>query len=258
MAQKFYSILTDAGVAAVANAAALGLKVDIQQFAVGDGDGAYYLPESDATVLKHEVWRGGISDISLAESNVISATGVIPSDAGGFTIREIGLFSSSGDLIAIANVPDTEKVIIADGTASEMIIKMQIAVSRAESLQLKVDPTIILATKQDLKTKADLKNGVVVVSQLPTATTDSYGVIKLSDDFAINEDGSLAVKNAGGGSTGSVPIKISEDQIAAELEFPVKFNDFGEVVATDEDDGTGIISLEPIGGKLEFVARNVL
>ena len=33
MANKYYSILTDAGVAAVANAAALGRKVDIQQFA---------------------------------------------------------------------------------------------------------------------------------------------------------------------------------------------------------------------------------
>ena len=84
------------------------------------------------------------------------------------------------------------------------------------------------------------------------------GVVKLSDDFAVNEDGTLSVKNAGGGNTGSVPIKISDNQVAAELEFPIKFNEFGEVVATDEDDGTGIVSLEPSGGRLEFVAKNVI
>ena len=123
MANKYYSILTDAGVAAVANAAALGRKVDIQQFAVGDGGGAYYQPTSDTTALKNEVWRGSVSSIELESSNIITATGVITSDVGGFTIRELGLFDSSGQLIAISNVPDTEKVVIADGTASEMVIR---------------------------------------------------------------------------------------------------------------------------------------
>lgn len=258
MASKYYSILTDVGVAAVANAAALGRKVDIQYFAVGDSDGAYYQPTSNATALKHEVWRGNVSSIELKSSNVIEATGVITSDVGGFTIRETGLFNSSGQLLAISNVPDTEKVVITDGTASEMILKQQIAVSNADVINLKMDPTIILATKQDLKSKADLKDGKVPASQLPVASADILGVVKLSDDFSINDDGSLAVKNAGGGNTGSVPIKISEGQVAAELEFPIKYNEFGEVVATDEDDGTGIISLESIGGKLEFVAKNVI
>lgn len=258
MASKYYSILTDIGVAAVANAAALGRKVDIQYFAVGDGGGAYYQPTSNTTALKNEVWRGNVSSIELESSNIITATGVITSDVGGFTIRELGLFDSAGQLIAISNVPDTEKVVIADGTASEMVIKMQIAVSHAETIELKMDPTVILATKQDLTTKADLKGGMVPSSQLPVASADTLGVVKLSDDFSINDDGSLAVKNAGGGNTGSVPIKISEGQVAAELEFPIKYNEFGEVVATDEDDGTGIISLESIGGKLEFVAKNVI
>lgn len=258
MANKYYSILTDVGVAAVANAAALGRKVDIQYFAVGDGNGGYYQPKSDATALKHEVWRGSISSIELKSSNVIEATGIITSDVGGFTIRETGLFNSSGQLIAISNVPDAEKVVITDGTASEMILKQQIAVSNADVINLKMDPTIILATKQDLKSKADLKDGKIVTSQLPVASTGTMGMVKLSDDFSINDDGSLAVKNAGGGNTGSVPIKISNDQVAAELEFPIKYNASGEVVATDENDGTGIISLESIGGKLEFVAKNVI
>ena len=258
MANKYYSILTDVGVAAVANAAALGRKVDIKYFAVGDGGGTYYQPASDAEALKHEVWRGNVSSIKLKSSNIIEVTGVITSDVGGFTIRETGLFNSSNQLIAISNVPDTNKVVIADGTASEMILKQQIAVSNTDVINLKMDPTIILATKQDLELKADLKDGKVVISQLPVASMEALGVVKLSKDFTVNEDGTLSVKNAGGGNTGSVPIKISEDQVAAELEFPIKYNEFGEVVATNEDDGTGIISLESIGGKLEFVAKNVI
>jgi phage-related tail fiber protein len=257
MANKYYSILTDVGVAAVANAAALGRKVDIQYVAVGDGGGAYYQPASDAEALKHEVWRGNVSSIKLQSSNIIEVTGVITSDVGGFTIRETGLFNSLNQLIAISNVPDTNKVVIADGTASEMILKQQIAVSNTDVINLKMDPTIILATKQDLISKADLKDGKVVTDQLPVASTEALGVVKLSKDFTVNEDGTISVKNSGSG-TGSVPIKINEDRVTAELEFPVKFNEFGEVVATNEDDGTGIISLESVGGKLEFVAKNVI
>jgi hypothetical protein len=150
---KYYAILTDIGTAAMANAAAMGNKVNITQFAVGDGSGAYYQPTSGMTALKNEVWRGNVSEVVQNEdsSNIIDVTGVIPSDAGGFTIREMGVFDASRQLIAVANTPDTAKVVIADGTSSEMSIKMQIAVSNAEVINFTLDPTVIIATKKDLE-----------------------------------------------------------------------------------------------------------
>ena len=150
---KYYAILTDIGTAAMANAAAMGNKINITQFAVGDGSGTYYQPTSGMTALKNEVWRGTVSEVAQNEdsSNIIDVTGVIPSDAGGFTIREMGVFDASGKLIAVANTPDTAKVVIADGTSSEMSIKMQIAVSNADVINFTLDPTVIIATKRDLE-----------------------------------------------------------------------------------------------------------
>jgi len=131
----------------------MGNKVSIIQFAVGDGSGVYYQPTSGMTALKNEVWRGNVSEVAQNEdsSNIIDVTGVIPSDAGGFTIREMGAFDASGKLIAVANTPDTAKVVIADGSSSEMSIKMEIAVSNAEVINFTLDPTVIIATKKDLE-----------------------------------------------------------------------------------------------------------
>jgi hypothetical protein len=150
---KYYAILTDIGTAAMANAAAMGNKINVTQFAVGDGSGVYYQPSGGMTALKNEVWRGNVSEVAQNEdsSNIIDVTGVIPSDAGGFTIREMGVFDASGKLIAVANTPDTAKVVIADGTSSEMSIKMQIAVSNADVINFTLDPTVIIATKRDLE-----------------------------------------------------------------------------------------------------------
>ncbi|WP_085833980.1 hypothetical protein [Clostridium merdae] len=59
-------------------------------------------------------------------------------------------------------------------------------------------------------------------------------------------------------STGNIPLSLEGGDAAMEVGMSVKFNEFAEVIATDGDDGTGIISMETLGGKLEFVAKNIL
>ena len=56
----------------------------------------------------------------------------------------------------------------------------------------------------------------------------------------------------------AVPITFDNDQISVAIDLPVKFNNAGEVIATDDGSGTGIISLEQIGENLEFIAKQVL
>mgnify|MGYP000978328838 FL=1 len=152
MAEQFYTILTTVGKAKIANAAALGEKVELTELALGDGGGSYYNPTEDQTALRNEVWRGAIGTVAVDEENPtwITIQTVVPSQHGGFMIREAGVFDNEGDLIAIGKYPETYKPVAADGSIKDLVVRMILEVSNTASVVLKVDPTVILATQQQV------------------------------------------------------------------------------------------------------------
>lgn len=159
MSQKYYSIPTEIGLAAITNASIVGEKINITHFAVGDGNGNYYEPQSNAVSLKNETWRGNITncEIDKLSKNIINISSIIPSNIGGFTIREMGVFDNKNQLIAIANTPETAKVAISEGVSSELEVTMQIILTHTDVVKVEVNPTVILATKADIKKlKAEL------------------------------------------------------------------------------------------------------
>lgn len=183
MAQNFYCILTSIGKAKMANAYALGNKVNLTTFAVGSGQSdAYYEPTESQTALKNQVWSGNINSINVDSTNtnwiVISA--IIPTTDGGFTIREAGIFDDTGDMIAVGKYPETYKPQLSEGSSKDLTINMILEISNTSSVTLKVDPTVILATKKDIQ---DVNNRIaadeVTVSTLTADVVEStgYGVI---------------------------------------------------------------------------------
>ena len=152
MAEQFYTILTTVGKAKIANAAALGEKVELTELALGDGGGSYYNPTEDQTALRNEVWRGAIGTVAVDEENPtwITIQTVVPSQHGGFMIREAGVFDNEGDLIAVGKYPETYKPAAADGSIKDLVVRMILEVSNTASVVLKVDPTVILATQQQV------------------------------------------------------------------------------------------------------------
>lgn len=152
--EKTYgTIVTDMGVHLMAMATLEGRKVNITQFAVGDGDGAYYQPNSSMLELKNEKWRGDVSSVSVNDqsSNMIDVVAVIPSNVGGWTIREMGIFDEFGNLVVICNTPDTEKVVITSGAAGEIELTMHVEISNAGVISLVIDPNVMYSTKKDLE-----------------------------------------------------------------------------------------------------------
>lgn len=149
---KYGSIVTEKGKEKITKAILEGTKVNITEFAAGDGGGSYYQPTEKQTALKGEKWRGNIqeSKVNADSPNIIEIIGVIPPEKGGFTIREMGAFDADGNLIVIANTPDTEKVIITSGAAGEVKLTIYMEISNAEIIELKVDPYTVSATKADL------------------------------------------------------------------------------------------------------------
>ncbi|MFL6892933.1 phage tail protein [Enterobacter roggenkampii] len=150
MATKYYAVLTNVGAAKLANATALGAQVEITQMAVGDGNGALPTPNPAQTALVHELRRAPLNSLSIDPNNTnqIIAEQVIPEDVGGWWIREIGLFDKDGDMIAVANCAETYKPLLVEGSGRTQVIRMVLIVSSTEAVTLKIDPSVILATRK--------------------------------------------------------------------------------------------------------------
>ncbi|MFW5401450.1 phage tail protein, partial [Yersinia sp. 1252 StPb PI] len=150
MTTKFFAVLTNQGAAKLANATALGTQLQITHMAVGDGGGVLPLPNAAQTQLIGEKRRAALNSLSVdaANSSQIIAEQVIPETDGGWWIREIGLFDNDGILIAIANCPETYKPQLQEGSGRTQTVRMVLIVSSTEAVTLKIDPSVVLATRK--------------------------------------------------------------------------------------------------------------
>lgn len=150
MAVTYYALLTTIGAGKLANATALGTTLKITQLAVGDGGGNVPTPDASRTQLVNEVRRAPLNRLSVdpANSSQIIAEQVIPEDVGGWWIREMGLYDEAGALIAYANCAPSYKPQLAEGSGRTQTVRIVLIVSNAASVELKIDPSVVLATRE--------------------------------------------------------------------------------------------------------------
>lgn len=159
--RKYYSVLTEAGVNAFSAAAVTGVPVGFAAMAVGDGNGQQIQPDGSMTGLVNERYRGPLNNLVIVdpEKNIIRAEMVIPPQTGGFWIREAALYNDEGVCLAVANVADAYKPLLAEGSGRNQSIRVWIAVSDTASVELKSDNAAILASQEDLlRVKNDTKD----------------------------------------------------------------------------------------------------
>lgn len=191
---QFQAILTAIGEAKQANADALGTPWTFAQMGVGDANGTDPFPDRLQTKLINERRRAPLNQLKPDPKNagIIIAEQVIPENVGGFWIREIGLYDTDGDLVAVANCAPTFKPLLTQGSGRTQIIRMNLIVSSLANIVLKIDPAVVLATREyvDLSIDAVLpgnktpgtyrqviinKYGIVVSGSNPT-TLAGYGI----------------------------------------------------------------------------------
>jgi len=150
MAVTYYALLTTIGAGKLANATALGTTLKITQLAVGDGGGSVPTPDASRTALVNEVRRAPLNQLSVDPANAaqIIAEQVIPEDVGGWWIREMGLYDEAGALIAYANCAPSYKPQLAEGSGRTQTVRMVLIVSNTASVELKIDPSVVLATRE--------------------------------------------------------------------------------------------------------------
>jgi phage-related tail fiber protein len=147
----YKTIITDIGSSMIASALSANRRINLTSFKVGDGNGAFYTPTHAMTDVKNMKYSGTIESIQISsvDPSLIILSLKIPSTVGGFTIREIGIFSDNS-LVSISNFPDTHKVLSMDGTLSELDIVYNIKVANTSVFNIMVNSNLTAVTIDQL------------------------------------------------------------------------------------------------------------
>lgn len=209
MAVTYYALLTTIGAGKLANATALGTSLKITQLAVGDGGGNVPTPDASRTNLVNEVRRAPLNRLSVdpANSSQIIAEQVIPEDVGGWWIREMGLYDEAGALIAYANCAPSYKPQLAEGSGRTQTVRIVLIVSNAASVELKIDPSVVLATREYVDSaivsamnRQDIKKSVRVATTASITLSNTQTV----DGVALGIGDRVLVKNQTNGSQNGI------------------------------------------------------
>lgn len=213
MSEKYYSILTNRGKALEAESAASGKPVILKDFVIGDGNGQAVTPDPANTTLVHEVYRDAISSLAVSseQDNQFIAQLVLPADIGGFTVREVGLLTDSGELYAVGNCAAIEK----PESGVSVRLQFRLAVNETADIELKVATGDGLFLRQDanlsdVKDKAESRKNIglgtaatkdtgtsgATIPLLSTANTWSE-VQTFKKDISVGTGGAVSVINIG-------------------------------------------------------------
>ncbi|MEC8917770.1 MAG: phage tail protein [Pseudomonadota bacterium] len=177
MATTYRSVPTRYGRARLADALQSGTPVGLHTMALGDGNGSLVSPNEDMKALVNEVFRAEINEIERIDDNTVRIALRVPSEIGGFTVREVGLFDDDGKMVAVGNYAGTYKPTPDDGAVRELYVRMWLKVSNVDQVTITVDTSIIYATKTwveaQIRAHAESRDH-------PAATTTAKGFVELA------------------------------------------------------------------------------
>ena len=181
---NFYSIITNRGKELEAEALASGTKITLVKFVVGDGNGQATPPKPTQTKLVNEKYRGDIGDLSVSpdQSTQMMAKIVLPTDVGGFTVREIGILTDAGELYAVANCAAIEKPV--GGVSVNMQFRLAVSdtanitlnVATGDGLFLRIDQDLSEIRGRGAQAQKAARESLAVVD----ASTKQKGLVQLS------------------------------------------------------------------------------
>ncbi|HBY9803706.1 TPA: phage tail protein, partial [Klebsiella pneumoniae] len=159
MGETLYkAVLTGEGVRRFASAALSGVPVGFAEMAVGDGE---LTDHESRTGLVSERYRAPLNRVVIADpaANVIRTEVIMMPEVGGFWLREAALYDDEGACLAVADLPPSYKPLLDQGAGRLQSVNLWIAVSNTVDVELKADPSVILATVDEVnKAKNEAKD----------------------------------------------------------------------------------------------------
>ncbi|HBY9737709.1 Tail fiber protein [Klebsiella pneumoniae] len=150
MSETLYkAVLTSEGARRFASAALSGVPVGFAEMAIGDGE---LSDHESRTGLVSERYRAPLNRVVIADqaANVIRTEMIMMPQVGGFWLREAALYDDEGVCLAVADLPPSYKPLLAQGAGRLQSVNVWIAVSNTASVELKADPSVILATVEEV------------------------------------------------------------------------------------------------------------
>ncbi|WP_228286770.1 phage tail protein [Pectobacterium carotovorum] len=245
MSATYFALLTNIGAAKLANATALGSRLNITQMAVGDGGGVLPIPNPAQTALINEQRRAALNSLSVDPKNPsqIIAEQVIPENEGGWWVREVGLFDDDGNLIAVANCPETYKPLLQQGSGRVQTVRMILIVSSTDAVTLKIDPAVVLATRiyVDESLAEHEKN-----RKHPDGTLTAKGFVQLSNATSSDSETLAAtpkaVKAANDNANGRVPSGRKVNGKALTADITLGAGDVGAYTKLETDTAVSVVT----------------
>ncbi|EKH1689999.1 phage tail protein [Campylobacter coli] len=214
---EYYTILTKIGIAKFIAARASGNGVNLKSFKLSS---KVILPSEEMQSLEEIVYEANINSKSVDENNpnYINLMCYVPSDIGGFEINAIGIYDEVGDLLAIGNLPRTYKPILKEGSAKELMIKIVMELSNAEEVILKLDPSVIMASRDYVDAiKIELELKIETLKEELKAlinTKEDKGVAANLDKALKTELIKLINKKENTGTAASLDAQLRDELIA--------------------------------------------
>ncbi|EOY9770423.1 phage tail protein [Escherichia coli] len=145
-------VLTTAGAAEIEAAYHAGEVVTISQVMIGDGGGKTLpsTPDEMAAMVMlcgefgREAFSGGVVDEGFISGDIVIDCQSYP----GKTLRELGMVSHRGTLIAYGRYPDTYLPAQTDSVIKEVILTLVLALTHTQSVTLNVDPHRAIITQE--------------------------------------------------------------------------------------------------------------
>lgn len=143
----YFNVTTNVGDAAIATAIANNSKLNITHIAFGDGNGSVPTPTKTRTSLVKEVHRQAVTKYTMHPTiaNYIVIETIIPSNIGGFWIREMGIIADNV-LISHGSHAPFFKVADPDGV-SEYRLKFTQNVRDGNVVEISLDESLIYASQ---------------------------------------------------------------------------------------------------------------
>lgn len=158
---EYYNVTTNLGDAEIAAAITNNAKIQITHIAFGDGAGSVPTPSKIRTTLVREVHRQAVTKYERhpVNPNWIVIETIIPSDIGGFTIREMGIIGN-GKLISHGSHAPFEKVADPSGI-SEYRLKFTQNITDGNVVSITLDDSLIYATQAWVEENFIKRNEIV-------------------------------------------------------------------------------------------------
>lgn len=259
----YKGILTNNGKALIAGAT-VSNKINYSHIAVGDGNGSVPVPSETRTALINEKARIALNvvEINPNNTNQIVCEAIIPSNVGGFYIRELGLYAGN-TMVVNASYPPTYKPLADEGGAREINIKLVINIQNAEVIALYLDDSLIYATREWVNKNYIRRNEIVdnLTTDDPATPLSAKQGKNLQDNKLDNTATAVAAKKL---EIERTSFSNDDDFIKYLADKPTSFfdNETGKyfaqfsvgLVSTLKAGGTFIIGNDVVTGKTKIIS----